>query len=124
MSSKNKAPVDTKADTEAVTNFLAGGKLNELWSQFDKNGDDQIDEKEFHTLIYVSLKHFCQQRQPDQPPPTQDSMKPFIEKLVEQLQPFVDKDKDKKISREEFRGYGTYLTTEFNKLQADLQSKN
>jgi len=110
-----------KGDSEAVNNFLAGGNLDELWSQFDKNGDGQIDASEFDNLIYVSLRKFCQEREPLQPPPSQDSMKPYIKKLVTQLQPFVDKDSDMKITREEFKGYGTYLTTEFNKLQAELQ---
>jgi len=122
MCSSNQPPVDAKGDGEAMTNFLSGGKLDELWSQFDSNNDNFIDAKEFENLIYVSLKHFCQERNPDEPPPTQKSMKPFIKKLVEQLQPFVDKDEDMKITREEFEGYGTYLTTEFNKVQADLKA--
>jgi len=110
---------DTQADTEAVNSFLSGGDLEDLWNQFDKNNDGFIDGAEFKLLIYVSLKHFCQHRNPHKPPPSQASLKPFIKKLVKDLQPFVDKDKDMKITLEEFKGYGTYLEKEFEKVQAE-----
>merc|ERR1719233_176135 len=45
----------------------------------------------------------------------------FNKRLVEQLRPFVDKDKDMQITKEEFSSYGTYLTTEFGKLQQELK---
>lgn len=124
MSSNNtdKAAAE-KADTAAVSNFLQGGTLDELWDQFDSNNDGMIDSKEFNNLIYVSLKHFCLERNPDQPAPSKEAMRPFIKKLTEQLQPFVDKDQDKTISKEEFSGYGTYLTKEFNKLQEELKKE-
>jgi len=123
MSSKPKSTANAEADNSAVTNFLEGeGNLDKLWSQFDSNNDGVIDGKEFNNLVYTSLKFFCQQRNPEMPPPTQDSMRPFIKKLVAQLQPFVDKDKDMKITLEEFKGYGTYLTTEFKKLQEELKA--
>jgi len=122
--SKNVEP-DEQRDEFAVKNFLEGGStLDELWSQFDSNGDGQIDEAEFENLVYTSLKHFCTQRNPDQAPPNKESMEPFIKKLVTQLQPYVDKDQDTKISKEEFRNYGTYLTNEFRKLRAELQSQS
>jgi len=117
--------VDTVKDESAVKNFLEGGStLDDLWSQFDSNGDGQIDELEFENLVYTSLKHFCTQRNPDQAPPSRESMEPFIKKLVSQLQPYVDKDRDKSISKEEFRNYGTYLTNEFRKLRAELESQS
>lgn len=120
MSSK-ASKITGEDDEVAVKNFLEGGStLDDLWSQFDSNGDGQIDCKEFENLVYTSLKHFCSQRNPDQDPPSKDAMQPFIQKLVKQLQPFVDKDKDMSISKEEFRGYGAYLTNEFNKLQQEL----
>jgi len=115
-------PDTQAADSQAVHNFLSGGELDDLWSQFDKNNDGFIDGKEFKQLIYVSLRHFCQQRNPHSPPPSEASMKPFITKLAKELQPFVDKDEDKKITREEFGGYGEYLTKEFEKVQADLDA--
>lgn len=121
MSSK-ASKVTGENDDIAVKNFLEGGStLDDLWSQFDSNSDGQIDHKEFENLVYTSLKHFCVQRNPDQEPPAKETMQPFIEKLVKQLQPFVDKDQDKSISKEEFRGYGAYLTNEFNKLQQELK---
>jgi len=115
---------ETEADSKAVDNFLSGGTLDELWKQFDKNDDGHIDGAEFEQLIYISLRHFCETRNPNATPPTQSSIKPFITKLVTQLQPFVDQDKDMKITREEFKGYGHYLTTEFEKLQGDLQAQS
>jgi len=78
---------------------------------------------EFENLVYTSLKHFCIQRNPDQAPPSRESMAPFIKKLVTQLQPYVDKDQDKSISKEEFRNYGTYLTNEFRKLRSELAGR-
>jgi len=111
------------ADSKAVHNFLSGGELDDLWSQFDKNGDGFIDGKEFKQLIYVSLRHFCQQRNPHSPPPTQAAVKPIITKLVKELQPFLDKDKNKTITREEFEGYGDYLKAEFEKVQAELAAE-
>jgi len=113
---------DLERDSLAVTNYLVGGNLETLWSQFDKNGDGYIDKKEFENLIYVSLRYFCQQRDPDSPPPTKDILRPHIKTLIKQLQPFVDKDKDNHITMEEFRGYGTYLTAEFKKLQKELNA--
>jgi len=115
------APDTQVADSAAVKTYLTGGDLDGLWDQFDKNNDGFIDEEEFNQLIYVSLRHFCEQRNPHSPPPTQAAMKPFIKNLVEQLHPFVDKDNDKTITRAEFKGYGDYLTAEFEKVQADLQ---
>jgi len=108
------------ADSAAVHTYLSGGDLDDLWKQFDKNEDGFIDGEEFKQLIYVSLRHFCEQRNPHSPPPTQASMKPFIKKLVVDLQPFLDKDKNKKITREEFKGYGKYLTAEFEKVQSEI----
>jgi len=107
---------------DAIKNFLEGGDtLDNLWKQFDENGDGHIDAKEFNNLVYYSLLHFCMQRNPDLPAPSRDNMEPFIKKLVKQLQPFVDRDQDMKITKEEFKGYGTYLTTEFGKLNAELE---
>jgi len=111
-------------DREAIEDFLSdGNNLEKLWTHFDKNGDGHIDATEFNDLVYNSLLHFCMKRNPDLPAPSRENMDPFIKKLVSQLQPFVDRDQDMKITKEEFKGYGTYLTTEFNKLQAELESQ-
>jgi len=112
-----------QADQAAVTNFLTGGNIDNLWDQFDSNKDGHIDAAEFNNLVYVSLKFFCTERNPDAPPPNQESMQPFIEKLVTQLRPYVDKDQNMQISKEEFKSYGSYLTTEFAKLQKELSAK-
>jgi len=111
----------TEEDSKAVHTYLDGGELEELWKQFDKNNDGFIDGDEFKQLIYVSLKHFCKARNPHSPPPSQSSMKPFIKKLVGELQPFVDKDKDMKITLHEFQGYGNYLRKEFELVQKELE---
>jgi len=124
MSSVGKEDVNReRADEAAVTNFLTGGNIDNLWYQFDRNGDGHIDAAEFNNLVYVSLKFFCTERNPDAPPPNQESMQPFIDKLVTQLRPYVDKDQDMQITKEEFKGYGSYLTTEFAKLQKELSAK-
>jgi len=112
-----------QADEATVRNFLTGGNIDSLWNQFDSNGDGHIDAAEFNNLVYVSLKFFCTERNPDAPPPNQEAMQPFIDKLVTQLRPFVDKDQNMQISKEEFEGYGSYLTTEFAKLQKELKAK-
>jgi len=110
------------ANADAINDFLTGDTtLDQLWSQFDTNGDGHIDGREFDNLVYHSLLHFCMERNPDLPAPTRENMDPFIKKLVKQLQPFVDRDQDMKITKEEFKGYGTYLTTEFRKLQQELE---
>lgn len=112
---------DYKGDKDAISNFLTGaGTLDTLWQRFDKNGDGHIDGNEFNDLVYYSLLHFCMERNPDLPAPSRENMEPFIQKLVKQLQPFVDRDQDMKITRDEFKGYGTYLTTEFGKLQQEI----
>merc|ERR1719317_25409 len=104
-----KQPETNEDDEKAVKNFLEGGStLDDLWSQFDSNGDGEIDETEFENLVYTSLKHFCTQRNPGQAAPSKESMGPFIQKLVGQLQPYVDKDRDKRITKQEFRSYGTF----------------
>jgi len=122
MGCMKSAPSDLGAANEdAVRNFLENDKdLDILWNQFDSNGDGVIDATEFNELVYASLKYFCLERNPDTKPPTQEAMDPFIKKLVKQLQPFVDKDQDMKITKEEFQGYGTYLTSEFKKLQTEI----
>jgi len=89
---------------------------------FDKDGNGTIDGKEFDELVYRSLLLFCQARNPDLPAPSKENMQPFIKKLTKQLQPFVDKDQDMQIDKKEFIGYGTYLTTEFSKLQSELDT--
>jgi len=114
---------ETQKDKDAISNFLEGkGTLDTLWNQFDNDNSGTIDQKEFRNLVYHSLLHFCMQRNPDLPAPSRDNMKPFIEKLCNQLQPFVDKDQDMVITRDEFKGYGTYLTTEFKKLKNELDN--
>jgi len=50
-------------------------------------------------------------------------MQPFIDKLVKQLRPYVDKDQDMQITKEEFKSYGEYLTSEFAKLQKELSGR-
>lgn len=121
MSSKGGDDNDEQNNSDTIENFLEGrSTLDALWSQFDKDGNGTIDANEFNDLVYHSLLHFCKQRNPDLPAPSRENMEPFIKKLVAQLQPFVDKDQDMQITREEFRGYGTYLTTEFKKLQSEL----
>jgi len=117
---KSKENLDTQGDSEAMEDFLSGGELESLWNQFDKNNDGFIDGAEFKQLIYASLKHFCHKRNPHKPPPSQNSLKPHIKKLVSDLQPFIDKDKDMKITLEEFKGYGKYLTKEFEQVQAEM----
>merc|ERR1719445_711832 len=102
---------------DAVSNFLKGkGTLETLWAKFDVNKDGEIDAKEFRDLVYNSLLFFCMERNPDLPAPSRENMKPFIDKLVNQLQPYVDQNQDMNVSREEFNGYGTYLNTEYKKL--------
>merc|ERR1719188_2906093 len=111
-----------EADGKAIENFLTDkGNLDQLWNQFDKDNNGTIDADEFRTLIYSSLTFFCQKRNPDLPAPNKEQMGPFIDKLVKQLQPFVDKDQDMQITKDKFASYGTYLTTEFAKLQKELE---
>jgi len=115
---------DTQAESDAVHSFLInGGKLVELWNQFDKNSDGFIDCDEFKHLLYVSLKYFVQHRNPHKPPPSQSSMKPDVKKLFHDLLPFLDKDKDKKIGFEEFKRYGAYIQKEFEKVQSELSNQ-
>lgn len=119
----NQKESDDKNNSDTIENFLEGrSTLDDLWTQFDKDNNGTIDANEFNDLVYHSLLHFCKQRNPDLPAPSRENMEPFIKKLVAQLQPFVDKDQDMQITREEFRGYGTYLTTEFKKLQKELDN--
>jgi len=109
-----------QSDEATVRNFLTGGNIDNLWRQFDLNGDGHIDAAEFNNLVFVSLKFFCTERNPENDPPKQEEMQPFIDKLVRQLRPFVDKDNNMQISRDEFESYGEYLTNEFAKLQKEL----
>merc|ERR1719297_779255 len=100
-SSKNKGETDDKEAEDTLSNFLNNkGTLDELFKKFDADGNEHIDATEFNNLIFHSLLFFCKQRNPDLPPPSQENMAPFIEKLTKQLQPFVDKDQDMKITKE------------------------
>merc|ERR1712048_49999 len=94
-----------------------------MGSQFDKNGGGHIDDSEFKALVYRSLLLFCKERNPDLPPPGRANMDPFIKKLVKELRPYVDEDKNMQISRKEFKNFGVYLTKEFKKLKLELEPK-
>jgi len=128
--SSNKEPEEsnskniTKCEEKALENFLSDEKtLEQLWLAFDPNKDKVIDEKEFENLVYKTLLHFISLRNPDFPAPEFEDIKPFTKDLVATLRPFVDDNKDNKITKDEFQGYGVYLTAEFNKWQDEAESK-
>merc|ERR1711941_210480 len=90
----------------------------------DSNGDGNIDKDEFENLIYCSLKIFCVKRNPDLPAPTKNQMQPFITRLIAELSTHIDKDDNGVIEREEFKGFGKYLTKEFTKLTTELKGND
>merc|ERR1719391_1738098 len=124
--SRNKESKKQSTDVNnEIQDFLSNKKsLDHLWSTFDSNADDIIDEKEFDNMLYKSLIFFISERKPDLATPSREKMIPFIKKLHTEIMPFVDKDKNKTITKEEFRSYGKYLTTQFEKLQKELTAEN
>lgn len=80
-----------------------------------------IDESELKDLIYCALVFFCTERDPDMPEPPRDQCDPFIEKIIEDLKPNLDKNGDNEISRDEFEAFGQYLNQEYAKLKSEIK---
>jgi len=111
-------------DREVLANFLQNKEnLKTIWHQFNKNEDDVLDRAEFDRLLFSALQVFCKERDPNMPPPTRESMEPFIEKLRNELAPRIDTDGDGVISFNEFKTFGEYLKKEYNKLQVQTATK-
>merc|ERR1712139_462300 len=60
---------------------------------------------------------------PNMETPTKEEIQAFVDQLVGELMPVVDKNGDGEISKEEFKTFGTYLEIEYKKLQKELQSR-
>jgi len=112
---------DTISGELAIKNYLRGGPLQELFEHFDKDGDDTIKGDEFKDMIADSLLAFAMLRDPDINVPTKESIEPFCQKLMLQLEPYVGKGDDVELPRSEFAGFGLYLKNEYRHLQHDLE---
>jgi hypothetical protein len=112
-------------DREVLANFLQNKEnLKAIWKQFNKNEDEYLDRGEFDRLLFSALQIFCKERDPDMPPPTRDSLEPFIVRLREELAPRIDIDNDGVISFNEFKSFGEYLKKEYRKLQTQHTMKS
>ncbi|ETO10026.1 hypothetical protein RFI_27350 [Reticulomyxa filosa] len=108
----------SEIDRNVLADFLNNQEnLRAIWKQFNKNDDDVLDRNEFDKLLFTALQIFCQERDPDNPPPSREAMEPFVEKLRNELAPRVDTNGDGVISFEEFKTFGEYLKKEYEKLQ-------
>jgi len=106
-------------DREVLGNFLQNGQnLQTIWKQFHKNEDDVLDRSDFDHLLFCALQVFCKERDPNMPPPTRETLDPFVEKLRNELAPRIDRDGDGIISFEEFKSFGEYLKQEYRKLHS------
>jgi len=112
-------------DDDAVREYLAGRRtLKDLWNQFDKNADGNIDTKEFKDMVGASFKFFCIQRCPNEPPPSIEFIESNTERIFKALYAKVDQNKDDRITWEEFKTYGEYITADFENLKQELAGKN
>jgi len=105
----------------AIKNYLRGGSLQELFEHFDKDGDGTIRGDEFKDMITHSLLAFAMLRDPEINVPKKESVEPFCQKLIQQLEPYVGKGDDVELPRSEFAGFGAYLKIEYRHLQHDLE---
>jgi len=106
----------------AIRDFLEGNcTVDDLFHSFDTDGDGKLNQAEWKYLVSMSFRQFCMMRNSDLLPPTRVEMEPIVNELITQLSSHVKRDHDRKISRCNFEGYGTYLTTEYQKLKAELQ---
>jgi len=112
------------AEKQAIENFLNDQEtLDKLWTAFDTNKDNMIDRKEFENLVLKSLLKLYEITKPGLPLPSMKEIQPFVKEVTKILRPHIDKNKDKQISKEEFKGWGEYLTSEFNKMTKELEAK-
>jgi len=117
-----KLDLSLQDDVQLIRKFLGGSSsLDELWDQFDSNGDGEIDEDELKYLVTVSLTFFCKMRCPDRPEPCKKDMESQIQSVFKQVQHYVDVDNDKLITKKEFERYGAYLRNEYKKLRSELE---
>jgi len=116
---------NTECEAKVADNFLSDEKaLDQLWLVFDPNNENVIEEKELENLVYKTLLHFISLKNPDIPAPILEDINPYVKELTATLHPFEEnRDKDKKITKDEFQGYGVYLTAEFKKWMEETESK-
>jgi len=115
--SERRRNVSISENVLAVKEYLSGDRsLDDVWRQFDEDGNGTIDMSEFRNLVFAMLTHFCKVREPLRPP-CKEVTETHIPMVMNQVLKFVDKNKDKKISKEEFEWVGVYLLKENKKLQ-------
>eukprot|EP01084_Bolivina_argentea_P240020 403304_1 len=115
----------TAIDHDIVLCFLrAEDSVQVFFRRFAE--DELLHRKAFEQVLYLCLKIFCIERNPEMPPPTREAMEPFIQKLYKELAPRVSPTHGESLSFdgevitwEEFKTFGEYLRSEYKKLQAE-----
>jgi len=114
----------TTLEKEAIVSFLDDDiTLEAFYRAFDSNKNNEMDYKEFENLVYKCLLHFIKLRNPDLPPPMWKEMKHLVKSVAKRTFAYIDTNRDRIISEEEFRRYGDYLKNEFAKLLNDLAAE-
>jgi len=115
--SERRRNVSISKNVLAVEEYLSGDRsLDDVWRQFDEDGNGTIDMSELRNLVFAMLTYFCKVREPLRPP-SEGVVETHMPMVMDQVLKFVDKNEDKKISKEEFELVGVYLRKESKNLQ-------
>jgi len=121
--SERRRNVSISKNVLAVEEYLSGDRsLDDVWRQFDEDGNGTIDMSELRNLVFAMLMHFSKVRQPLRPP-SKEVIETHVPMVMNQVLDYVDKNKDNKISEEEFELVGVYLRNESKNLQ-EYQDKS
>jgi len=110
-----------------LAEFLNGqADLQQIWDQFDVDGNGFIDEREFEALLYMCLAVFFASRNSDDVPiPSPAELEVQIDNLREVLVEQMDTNNDGVIDRVEFEKMGEYLRLQYDNMkEGKINSKD
>merc|ERR1719187_583091 len=105
---------------EEVENFLLHRTtLDDLWNAFNEDHGGIMSLKEFDHLVFITMIYFCKLRNPHKVH-TRAEMGTIIDQAVSGLHRYMRAKNHNRVTRTEFEHFGTFLTTEYNRLAKEL----
>jgi len=99
---------DFNLDVRNISLWVSQSMLDDLWNQYDEDGDGTLDRAEIKKMVKELLVQFHNQDMvtKNAPPHVLESQ---AEKLTKSLMDAVDEDKSGTLTKEEFQNLGTWL---------------